>query len=77
MRHFLLYCPDFKDLCVKMLETAQSDNLEDILTLETGTQAAVRMLLRSGILAQFRLAHEIAENPTLTTTPLQDLDSWT
>ena len=62
-----------------MLETAYLENLKRILSLETGTQAAVCMLLRSGILGQFRLANEIAEeNPTSTITiPLQDLDSWT
>ena len=76
MRHFLLYCLDFVDLRVKMLETAQLENLVDILTSDTSARAAVRMLLRSGILAQFRLAHKIAKNPTLT-IPLQDLDSWT
>ena len=66
MRHFLLHCLDFVDLYIKMLEIAQLENLVDILTLDTGARAAVRMLLRSGILAQFRLAHEIAKNPTLT-----------
>ena len=62
-----------------MLETARSENLEEILSSGTGAQAAVRMLLCSGILGQFRLANEIAEeNPTSTITiPLQDLDSWT
>ena len=77
VRHFLLYCPNFADLHAKMLETARSENLEEILSSGTGAQAAVRMLLRSGILGQFRLANEIAEeNPTSTITiPLQDLDS--
>ena len=62
-----------------MLETARSENLVKILSSGTGAQAAVRMLLRSGILSQFRLANKIAEeNPALNITiPLQDLDSWT
>ena len=66
MRHFLLYCPDFVDLRVKILEMAQLENLVDILTLDTGARATVRMLLCSGILAQFRLAYEIAKNSILT-----------
>jgi len=77
VRHVILYCPLLVHLRAEMIEAARSEDLTEILTSQHGSQAAVRMLLRSGLLGQFRLANEISEDNFAPTGPLQDLDSWT
>ena len=77
VRHILLHCPDLVNLRAEMLEIAQTENLEEILSSRAGSQAAVHMLLRSGLLGQFRVANEIAKESATPTSPLRDLDSWT
>ena len=77
VRHILLHCPDLVNLRAEMLEIAQTENLEEILSSRAGSQAAVHMLLRSGLLGQFQVANEIAKESATPTSPLRDLDSWT
>jgi len=48
--YILLHCPDLVNLHAKMLEIAQIENLEEILSSQAGSQAAVHMLLCSGLL---------------------------
>ena len=70
MHYILLYCPDLVNLYTKMLEIAQIENLKEILSSQAGSQAAVHMLLYSGLLGQFQVANKIAKESATLTSPL-------
>jgi hypothetical protein len=75
VRHILLHCPDTAALRPQMIVAAPSETLQKILSHPQSARAAARLLISSGLLAQFHLAHQIhLEGPSRHSIP--DLDDW-
>ena len=69
-------CPQLNHLRPHLIATARCEDLYRILSTPESAQEAARMVIRSGLLAQFRLADEIdrAGDPQ---APLPGLECWT
>ena len=76
VRHILLQCPLLGQLRPSLIATARCENLLRILSSPESAQEAARMVIRSGLLAQFRLADDIDKEGD-TRIPLPGLDTWT
>jgi len=75
VRHILLRCPQLNHLRPHLIATARCEDLYRILSTPESAQEAARMVIRSGLLTQFRLADEIdREGDPLT--PLPELECW-
>ena len=59
VRHILPRCPGLNHLRPRLIATARCEDFHRILSTQGSAQAAARMIIRSGLLAQFRLADEI------------------
>ena len=59
VRHILLHCPNLDHLRPRLIQAARCEDLRRILTRKESAREAARMLIYSGLLAQFRLANNI------------------
>ena len=75
VRHIILHCPDLNHLRPDMIAEAQCEDLHRILSSRKGAKAAARMLIRSGLLAQFHLVAR-TEKEGKHDAPLPDLEYW-
>jgi reverse transcriptase-like protein len=75
VRHVLLQCPQLSHLRPHLIAVARCEDLHRILSTPGSAQAAARMLIRSGLLAQFHLADEIDREGD-NRAPLPGLDYW-
>jgi hypothetical protein len=75
VRNIILHCPEMAELRPQLIEAAPSENLQKIPSHPQSERAAARLLLSSGLLAQFHLAHQIhLEGPSRHFLP--ELDDW-
>lgn len=74
VRHALLNCPrlDRRNL----LRACGTERLEEILSTPGCAQHAARWLIRCGLMEQFRVAAEIAEEDVSGYGPFQDAGEW-
>ena len=54
VRYILLYCPLWRDIRCQKLAGLRITDLREILNSPKGAEAAIRFILRTGILTQFR-----------------------
>jgi hypothetical protein len=76
VRHIMIHCLQYTATRAALFRRARSSNLQRILSTPRGGKAAARWLIACGILPQFTLAREIAQEDTSRYQPPQGLDTW-
>ncbi|TQS38855.1 hypothetical protein Golomagni_00630 [Golovinomyces magnicellulatus] len=70
VKHILFFCLEHQSLRAQMLVTTGTDNYDQVLQTKKGCHAAVKMLIDTGRLEQFRVASTYDhEKPTEITLP--------
>ena len=77
VRHILLFCPTHADSRALYFRRAGLADLHSALSTKASAHQAARWLTASGLLGQFSLAREIAQEDTLGYNSLAHLDDWT
>jgi hypothetical protein len=74
VRHVLLHC--IRHERIDLLRKCGSGRLEDILQRPSSAKHAARWLVRSGVMEQFKLAAEIAEEDTREYQAFPEVEWW-
>ena len=74
VRHILLHCPRYNR--VDLLSACGTERLDDILMRPESAKHAARWLVRAGVLEQFRVAAEMAEEEIEGYRPFQTAEEW-
>jgi hypothetical protein len=77
VRHVMLFCPRYSHTRPTLLSQAGTSDLSRLLSDVRGAHLAARWLTECGVLKQFRLAKEIAEEDIDNYQTHQELDRWT
>jgi hypothetical protein len=74
VRHVVLHCPNYER--IGLLRCCGSERLDEILSRPASAAHAARWLVRSGAMAQFRVANEIAKEDTTLFSPFENSERW-
>jgi hypothetical protein len=76
VRHVLMFCPNTALLRDRFRREARTMSLGTALSTPYGAQAAARLLVDSGLMAQFQVAKEVEAEDTRDYRPLPGLQTW-
>jgi hypothetical protein len=74
VRHILLHCPRYDR--TRLLRHCGSERKEEILNRPASAAQAARWLIASGVMEQFRVAKEVAEEDRTNFRELENAEVW-